>query len=269
MPIYAKIRPVADAAHKTSVLPFIIGKNGSFFMLTIFIRAFVLYIIMALTLRAMGKHQLGQYQPYELAMAFIIADIVSTPMSDVSTPIAYGILPVAALYITHSLITLLCMKFDRVRAIVSGKPAVIVSNCGIDAQELKRLCLGISDVLEGLRIAGILDPKELGTAIVESNGTITAFPKSSSRPPTAEELGVSAQPQTLPLMLVLQGRIQPANLKKSGKDEVWLNSIFEKHAVNTGETLLASLGADGEMRVQDMTGRVVSFKALGQEEVVW
>ncbi|MDO4546648.1 MAG: DUF421 domain-containing protein, partial [Clostridia bacterium] len=210
-------------------------------MLTIFIRAFILYIIMALTLRAMGKHQLGQYQPYELAMAFIIADIVSTPMSDVSTPIAYGILPVAALFITHSIITVLCMRFDRLRAIVSGKPAVIVSNGVINADELRRLCLGLSDLLEGLRIAGVLDPKELGCAIVESNGTITAFPKATSRPPTSQEMGVAVETQPMPLMVILSGKIQRDNLKISGKDELWLMGILEKRGLEVGDVLLASL----------------------------
>lgn len=238
-------------------------------MLTIFIRAFVLYIITALTLRAMGKHQLGQYQPYELALAFIIADIVSTPMSDVSTPITYGILPVAALFCAHGIITILCMRFDSIRAIVSGKPAVIVSNGVINQKELKRLCLGLSDLLEGLRIAGVLDPKDLGTAIVEANGVITAFPKSDSRPPTASEMGVQAQAQTLPLMLVLDGKLQRANLKTSGKDEVWLDGIMSKHAIKRDETLIASLDASGTMRIQDMTGMIKSFKAMDESDVIW
>ena len=96
-------------------------------MLTILIRAILLYFILTLSMRAMGKRQLGQFQPYEFVMAMLIANLIATPMSDVSTPLMHGILPVAALYITHALITLLCMRSDRMRAFICGKPSLIIS----------------------------------------------------------------------------------------------------------------------------------------------
>ena len=94
-------------------------------MLTIFIRAILLYVVLMLTMRAMGKRQLGQFQPYEFVMVMLIANLVSTPMSDVSTPLLTGLLPVAALFIVHTLITLACMRSDRMRALLSGTPPIL------------------------------------------------------------------------------------------------------------------------------------------------
>ena len=127
-------------------------------MFTLFLRALILYVVMIVTMRGLGKRQLGQFQPYEFAMAILLADLISTPMESVSTPLLYGILPVMALFAVHSLITLLSLKSDRVRAFVSGKPSVIISRGVINERELKRLCLSLSDLLEGLRNVGILDP---------------------------------------------------------------------------------------------------------------
>lgn len=238
-------------------------------MLTIFLRAFVLYVIMLATLRGMGKLQLGQYQPYEFAMAMLIADLVSTPMSEVSTPLLHGVLPIAALFITHGVITLMCMRSDRVRAIISGKPSVVISEGVIDKRELTRLCLSLSDLLEGLRMAGILDPKDLGTAVIEANGAISAFPSSQNRPPTASEMNVPTPREGLPLMLILDGRIQPNNLIASGQSEDWLLKLLGQYNLKPDDVLIASLDTEGALRVQDMNGALLSLRALARGEVRW
>lgn len=238
-------------------------------MLTIFLRAFVLYAVMLITLRGMGKHQLGQYQPYEFAMAMLIADLVSTPMSEVSTPLLHGLLPVAALFVTHGVITLLCMRFDRVRSVLSGKPCVIAADGIIDRRQLTRLCLSLSDLLEGLRTAGILDLKDLGTAIIEANGTVSAFPQSASRPPTAEEMGIATPREGLPLMLILDGRIQSNNLKTSGHQEDWLLEILNRYGLSPKAVLLASLDTMGGLRIQTMDGALITLQALKPQEVSW
>ena len=81
----------------------------------------------------------------------------------------------AALFILHTLISFITFKSDKARSVISGRPAVIMRDGVIDRTEMKRLCLTLSDLLEGLRSAGFLDPAEVGTAVVEANGTISAF----------------------------------------------------------------------------------------------
>lgn len=238
-------------------------------MLTIFLRAFVLYLIMLLTLRGMGKHQLGQFQPYEFAMAILIANLISTPMSDVATPLLHGALPIAALFITHGVITLLVMRFDGFRAFISGKPSIVVSSGVIDREELQKLCLTLSDLLEGMRSKGILDPQELDTAIVEADGSVSAFPLSQKRPPTAEELGVATARHGMPLMLIMDGRVQSMNLKMSGQDEPWLNELLKHYNLTPRDVLLASLDTEGMLRVQDMRGALISMQAMNGAEVGW
>ena len=238
-------------------------------MLTLFLRTFVLYGIMLLTLRGMGKHQLGQFQPYEFAMAMLIADLVATPMSDVSTPLFYGVLPVAALFIIHVVISVACMKSDRARAILSGKPSVIVSGGVINEKELCRLCLSLSDLMEGLRVAGILDPKEAGTAVHEANGSISAFPAAQSRPPTTSEMNVTPEPEGMPLFLIMDGRVQKNNWQVSGRGEDWLAGLLRPYNLRAKDVFLASLDKAGSMRVQDKNGAVLTLRAMTPEEAGW
>ena len=191
-------------------------------MISLFLRGMILYIVMILTMRGLGKRQLGEFQPYEFAMTILLADVISAPMESVSTPLLHGLLPVAAMFAVHGVVTLLSMKSDKVRAFVSGKPTVVIARGQIDQRELDRLCLSLADLLEGLRGAGFIDPGEVGTAVIEANGRISAFPHAGLRTVQTAELGVRTDYEGLPMILIMDGRLQPHNLGQTGKDARWL-----------------------------------------------
>ena len=238
-------------------------------MFTLFLRALILYVVMIVTMRGLGKRQLGQFQPYEFAMAILLADLISTPMESVSTPLLYGILPVMALFAVHSLITLISLKSDKVRAFVSGKPSVIISRGVINEQELKRLCLSLSDLLEGLRNVGIMDPSEVGTAVVEANGKLSAFPDAAKRAPTTGEMGIDPGYEGLPLPLIMDGRVQANNLKQVGEDEAWLTALLARHGLQTGEVYLACLDTHGSLALQTRAGERMRLNAIDPGKVGW
>ncbi len=238
-------------------------------MYTIVIRAVILYIMMIITIRGMGKRQLGQYQPYELAMAMMIADLLATPMSDISTPLLHGVLPIAALFVIHSAISLLCMRSDTVRAFLSGKPSTIISKGVIDEQELKRLCLNLSDLLEGIRESGILDPAEVGTAIIEANGKISAFPCSPHRPPTMKEMNMDAGYEGIPMALVMDGRIQHHNLTAAQLTETWLRDQLNAHSCTPEQVYLSTLNTHGVMTTQIKGGGLFVDQVVDPGEVGW
>ncbi len=233
-------------------------------MITIFIRALLLYALMIFAIRLMGKRQLGQFEPYELAMALLIADILATPMSDVSTPLLHGILPVMAMIGVHALITLVSIKSDKARALISGKPSLIISNGIIDFEELSRLSLSLSDLLEGIREFGILNPWDVECAIMEANGTITAFEKSKKRAPTAEEMEVHVDRETFPIALIMDGKIQKSNLCLSSITEKELAEALRQIHLSTGEILLCTIDQKNILNLQTKSGRVMKMN-IGKE----
>lgn len=238
-------------------------------MFSLFLRGMILYIVMIVAMRMLGKRQLGQFEPYEFAMAILLADVISAPMGSVSTPLLHGLLPVGAMMVVHCVITLCSMRSDRLRAIISGKPALIISRGVIDQKMLNRLCLNPSDLLEGLRSAGFLDPSEVGTAVIEANGTLSAFAHAQARPPRSAELDLQPGYEGLPLILVMDGRIQRGNLSRSGKDAQWLDSLLSSRGLEPREIYLASLNTQGVMMLQTRTGAVELFEALKEKEVSW
>ena len=233
-------------------------------MITIFIRAILLYIMMIFAIRLMGKKQLGQFEPYELAMALLIADILATPMSDVSTPLFHGVLPVMAMVGIHALVTILSIKSDKARALISGKPSLIISNGIIDFNELSRLSLSISDLLEGIREFGILNPWDVECAIMEANGTITAFEKSKKRAPTAEELEMYVENEVFPAALIMDGKIQKSSVILCALSEKRLTEALEEINLSTKEILLATIDRENRINLQTKSGLIRKIH-LGKE----
>ena len=238
-------------------------------MFTLFFRAIFLYVVLILTMRLLGKRQLGEFQPFEFALPILLADIISGPIGSVSTPLLYGVLPVMAVIVVHGVLTIACMKSDKLRAVISGKPTLVISRGVIDRRELNRLCLSLSDLLEGLRGAGFLDPTEVGTAVVEANGTISAFADAGSRPPTTREMQLSPGYEGLPMILIMDGRLQEKNLRTTGKRAAWLTGLLPGRALSAESVYLASLDTRGFLTLQMRDDTLIRFRALSEEEVRW
>lgn len=244
-------------------------EKGGLPVITLFLRGAVLYIAMILVMRGLGKRQLGEFQPFELAMTILLADVISAPMESVSVPLLNGLLPVAAMFIVHSAISLASAKSERVRAFISGRPIQVIARGEIDQGALRRLCISPADLMEGLRGAGFMDPTKVSTAIVEANGSISAFADSRYRPPDTTELGVQPAYEGLPLLLIVDGHVQPSNLAKSGQDEAWLNQALEGQSLRAEDVYLAVLDTRGQMTLQLKRGGVQAFQAMDAGKVAW
>ena len=95
-------------------------------MLITFFRAIILYVLVLVVMRVMGKREIGQLQPFELAISIMIADLATIPMADVGIPITNGIIAMLSLLIMHLLISFINLKSMRMRAFFCGKPRILI-----------------------------------------------------------------------------------------------------------------------------------------------
>jgi len=230
-------------------------------MPTIFLRAVILYVLLIAAIRTLGKRQLSQFQPFEFAMTVVIADLASAPISDISTPLLYGVLPIAALIIVHTAITLICLRSDKARAVISGRPSIVMDRGKIDTAELEKLGMSISDLLEGIRSCGILHPEDVEAVIVESNGTVNAFPKREASPPDARDMHMQVNEDGVPLLLISSGCMQRNSLLRASMSEEELCSLLAGSGLKVQSVLYASLNTDGMLHLQDTHGRILALRA--------
>ena len=240
-------------------------------MIAILIRSVLLVCFAILAMRLMGKRQIGQLQPFELVIAIMIADLASTPMASLDIPLWHGVVPLFITVALHQLFTLLSLKSQRLRAFFSGRPTVVIRNGQIDYKALEKLCFNLNDLLEELRTGGVLTPTEVGTAIMETSGKISVFPKSQNRPLTPQDMEIQTGYEGIPLTLVMDGQLQKSNLSLCGQDEVWLRKQLNLLGYKSmRDVLLCYLDTDGRINVHPYANQLpASAQVLAQSEVKW
>lgn len=240
-------------------------------MLTIFVRSVLLYAASLLAMRAMGKRQVGQLQPFELVVVIMIAELAATPMGGVGIPILYGLLPMVALVVCHGVLTALCMRSERVRAWLCGQPAVLVRNGVVCEKQMRKSAVDLTDLMEAMRTAGLLDPSEVGTAVLEPGGSISVFPRAEDRPLTPRDLGRIPPREGLPLPLILDGVVQKGNLQRGQLTRDWLTGQLRTMGFATEkDVLFLCLNTQGMLLAQGKgCTQVQMHQALSPQKVVW
>ena len=219
-------------------------------MLTTLIRTIILYILVLLTMRLMGKREIGQLQPFELAIAIMIADLASVPMSDTGIPIFNGIIPIIGLLIMQMFISFINMRSIYIRSIISGKPTILIYRGRIDEKALKKEKITLNELQERLRQDGTFTIGDVEYAILETSGQLTVIPKPEKRTVIPEDLGITPEYEGLPYDLVLDGKIMSKNLQTIGKDYNWLKKQVEKFKMKPEEALIVTYDGKGQIFCQ-------------------
>ena len=241
-------------------------------MITVLVRTTILILMAVVMMRIMGKRQISQLQPYELVIAIMIADLAATPMEDIGLPLLNGIVPMLTLMMLHSLLSIASLKSQRLRALISGKPSILVKKGVVQEAELRNTCFDLNDLLEELRACGLQNPADACTAILETSGKMSVFPHADKRPLCPKDMNIPVGYEGIPLTLVLDGNVQAQNLSLAGLDARWLDSTLSGLGFRSAaEVFLATLDTQGMLFAQGrgQKPRVQKSQALSAEKVVW
>lgn len=215
-------------------------------MLITFFRAIILYILVLIVMRLMGKREIGQLQPFELAISIMIADLAAVPMAETGVPISNGIMPILGLLIMHLSISIINMKSTKAREIICGKPSILIFRGKIDEKILKKERFTINELEEKLRDNNIFNIGDVEYAILETSGQVTVIPKPNKKSVTPEDLNIEAKYEGIPYDLVVDGKVMYKNLEKIGKNYIWLKKQTEKFGIKPEEALIVTI--DGESK---------------------
>ncbi|CDD15983.1 MAG: DUF421 domain-containing protein [Clostridia bacterium] len=219
-------------------------------MIITFIRSIILYIIVLVVMRLMGKREIGQLQPFELAISIMIADLASIPMSDSGIPITNGIIPILGLLVMHLIISIINMKSIKGRGIICGKPSILIYRGRIDEKVLKKERFTINELEERLRGNNIVNIGDVEYAILETNGQVTVIQKPDKRNTIPADFNIQPEYEGIPYDLVIDGKIMYDNLKQIGKNYEWLRKQVNKFNIKPEEALLVTLDGKGQMFCQ-------------------
>ena len=219
-------------------------------MLNTFVRVIIIYLLVLIVMRLMGKREIGQMQPFELVIAIMIADLASTPMSDTGIPITNGIIPILALLLLQLIISIINLKSMKFRQIMCGVPSILIYRGKIDEKVLRKEKFTINELQERLRQNNVFNIGDVEYAILETSGQVTVIQKPEKRNTIPEDFGITPEYEGIPFDLVVDGKVMYENLKAIKKNYNWLKTQANKFNIEPEEALVITYDGKGQFFCQ-------------------
>lgn len=214
-------------------------------MIVVFIRAVILYLLIIFSMRLMGKHQIGELQPSELAVTILISNIATLPVEDMTMPLFTGIIPIITLACLDVIMSWLGIRSKRLRNLTCGKPVVIISNGIIDRKKMEEIRFTPDDLMEALHSKDIFDISEVQFAVVETTGAVSVYQKQEYRTPTNSDLKIIGRSIDPPGIVIDDGRIIEETLSGMGKNYEYLEKLLIKEKTKLSDVFILTLDSGG------------------------
>jgi uncharacterized membrane protein YcaP (DUF421 family) len=217
----------------------------------IIIRTLILYLAVVIFLRLMGKREVGQLQPYELVIIIMISELAAIPMQNTTIPVINGLIPIFVLFAVHVTLSFVSLKSEKARAVINGKPTIVIENARIMEEAMRKMRYNINDLLEQLREKNVTNIADVEFAILETNGNLSVILKPDKRPLQPKDMGLNPRSEGLPITLVADGRLFHENLKKIKRDIEWLENEFHKAGTTYKKVFFANIDSQGKLFIQN------------------
>lgn len=217
-------------------------------MAIIFIRTLIIYFSLLLIMRLLGKRQLGEMELSEFVVAALIADLASHPLQDIGIPMINGLVPIVTLFCCEVLISGLAMKNIRLRALLFGKPSMLVEKGKIRQKEMKKNRFTTDELMEELRNQGYPDISSVEYAVLETDGRLSVIPYPSEAPVTPAQLKIEAEDKGYPVVVISDGHVIQSNLRLVGRDMNWLKQRLAALGIkDTKQVFLMTVNSAGQV----------------------
>lgn len=213
-------------------------------MIAIMIRTVFLYLILTISIRLMGKRQIGDMQPNELVVTLLISEIAAIPLQDTGQPILNGVCSIFILVILEILLSIGALKNMSFRRLISGESVIIIQNGEIDQAAMKKVRMTTLDLVELLRSQEVFNIDDVAFAILEVNGELSVLLKAQKQPVTPEDMDVKVKPANLPLPIISDGKIIDSSLEKLKISSKEVNTALSRERVNLRDVFLMTMDKD-------------------------
>ena len=213
-------------------------------MSVVFIRAIILYILLIFSVRLMGKRQIGELQPSELAVTILISNIATLPVEDTGIPLLTGIVPIITLASLDVLMSWLGIKSRFVRRLSCGVPIIVIRDGKLDQKQMKALRLTVDDLIASLRGQGIFDISEVQFAVVETTGNLSVYQKYQYRNTTNEDMSLKGKSKNPPEMIIADGELIRGTMKKLLLTDEWIENTLKKEKTAVKDVFLMTVDDD-------------------------
>ncbi|MBG9737442.1 DUF421 domain-containing protein [Paenibacillus alvei] len=247
---------------------------------TVIFRTILMYFLVFIVLRVMGKREIGKLSVFDLVISIMIADIAVMTIDDSERPILVEFAPIIVLTVIQVTLAFVTLKSPKMREVFDGTPSIIIANGVLQQETMKKQRYNLDDLMLQLRGQGIDNINDVAYAILESTGELSIFEvskdesqqnssgadankqegqkqsKSSNAKPALPEAH-NFRFTSLPLPLIMEGKVQDHNLHSIDKTRFWLkNQIQQKGAHDFKQVFFCSIDHKGNIYVDSNSSKM-------------
>lgn len=218
-------------------------------MFIVFFRAVILYLVIVVSMRLMGKRQLGELQPSELVVTVLLSNIATLPVENVGVPMLMGIIPIFTLVSLDVILSHLSLRFRPLRKAICGCAKIVISDGKIDQKVLKDLRFSVDDLMQSLRSQQVFDIAQVQLAVVETTGQISVYQKQPFQPATCKDLKIKGESADPPQLVIDSGRVVKGALSALGFDGSWLKSTLSAEGLRVRDVFIMTCDKDANTSI--------------------
>ncbi len=217
-------------------------------------RTLILYVVVIISIRLMGKRQIGDMQPSELVVTLLISEIAAMPLQDTDQPILFGVSSILTLVALEIGISIIALKSFFVRKILSGKSVILIKDGIIDQKELKKVRMTVLDLVEMLRAQQVFDLSTVSFAVLETGGNLSVLLKAKDQPATARDVAAQKKTAELPLPVISDGKILSESVCALNTQKASIYKRLKLKGIKPSQVLLMTLDANGNEIIVEKEG---------------
>jgi uncharacterized membrane protein YcaP (DUF421 family) len=218
-------------------------------MLISMIRTGVLYGLLILAVRLMGKRQVAEMEPAEFVVTMLLANLAAVPMQDNGLPLLSGVVPIFTVLALELILAVLSMKLLPVRRMLNGVPTLLIREGEIDQRALAASRVSLDELEQKLREKDVFDYQNVAYAILETDGELTVMPYPQHQTATRGDLCTELSPVGLSYNLISDGVVLRDNLRQAGRGEAWLRAELARRGLRAKDVFLLSTDGSGAIRI--------------------
>ena len=218
-------------------------------MTVVFLRVLIIYFIISIVMRIMGKRQVGELEVSELISALLLSEIAAMPIENPDLPLMYALIPLIAVVCFEIIITYSKNKIPVFKKIFESKPTFLIKRGVLIQESLEKMRISIEELIGEMRILGAADISDVDYAILEQNGKMSITLKPGKMPATVDDLKLSVKRKGIAHALVIDGKLNEYNMTLTSKDENWVIDRIKKENCSLPEVFLMTIDDSGSVNI--------------------
>lgn len=217
-------------------------------MIKVLLRTLISYIAIIVSIRLMGKRQIGDMQPTELVVTLLIGELIAISLQDLGEPILLSLSSIFILVFLEVAVSFVCSKVPFIKRLLGGKPIVLINKGVIDQKAMAEVRMSSEDLLNLLHSFGTFDIEDVYCAVLEVNGTLSVNLKKEAQP-----LTLKAPQNSLPLLVVSNGKLITPSIKYLGLKKQDFMLLLKNKKANLKDIYFMTLDSGGNTVIINKT----------------